>query len=283
MQSPQSPCYVPRTDTKFDLQMAILKSKDPVLVVQYRVLKALILRDIRTRFFGTGLGYIIAILWPLAHIVILLLIFYFAGRTAPVGESLVLFFTTALIPALGVRYISRFTLTSVMQNRPLTAFPIVKFMDIILARCILEAAAFCCVVALLAVILFFLGEPVQPEYPIGAAEAFLTTVLLGLGMGAFFGVIAIKLPGILIPFTLGYIILYMSSGVIFVPSALPQQVLDIVSWNPVLHAVEWLREAYYLGYNSPVLDKEYVISIGLGLLFSALLMEKTFRSMLTRH
>lgn len=283
MQSPQSPCYVPRTDTKFDSQMAISKPKDPALVVQYRVCKALILRDIRTRFFGNGLGYIVAILWPLTHIGLLLLAFYYAGRTAPIGDSLVLFFTTALIPALGVRYISRFTLASVIQNKPLTAFPIVKFMDIILARCILEAAAFCCVVALLAVILFLLGETVQPEYPVGAAEAFLTTVLLGLGMGAFFGVIAIKMPGISIPFMLAYIVLYMTSGVIFIPSALPQQVIVVVSWNPVLHAVEWMRESYYLGYNSAVLDKEYVVGIGLGFLFFALLMEKTFRSMLMKH
>ncbi|HMO29417.1 ABC transporter permease [Enterovirga sp.] len=263
--------------------MALTKSRDPALVVQIRVFKALILRDIRTRFFGNGLGYIIAILWPLTHIVVLLLIFFFAGRTAPFGDSLLLFFATALIPALGFRYMSRFVPMSVLNNRPLTAFPIVKYMDVILARCILEAAAFCCVAALLAAILFFLGEPIQPEYPIGAAQAFLATLLLGLGVGAFIGVIAIKLPGIMLPLILIHVIMYVTSGVLFIPSALPQQAAAVVSWNPVLHAVEWMRESYYLGYQSTVLDKEYLIGCGLGFFFAALLMEKVFRSFLTRH
>lgn len=269
--------------TKCEPQMGLARSKDPAVIVQYRVLKALILRDIRTRFFGNGLGYIVAILWPLTHIVALLLIFYFSGRIAPYGDSIYLFFASALIPSLGFRYMSRFIIFSVGQNRPLTAFPLVKYMDIILARGILEAAALCCVAALMALILFFLGEPVMPENPIGAAEAFLATLLIGLGFGAFCGVIAIKLPGIILPVILIHVVVYLTSGIIFVPAALPEQILDIIYWNPVLHAVEWMRESYYIGYVSPILDKEYLLGSGALFLFMAMVIEKAFYSFLTRN
>jgi capsular polysaccharide transport system permease protein len=47
-----------------------------VLTTQGRVLYALMLRDVRTKFFGNGLGFIaLSIFWPLVHILILLLIY----------------------------------------------------------------------------------------------------------------------------------------------------------------------------------------------------------------
>ncbi len=39
---------------------------------QGRVIYALMLRDVRTRFFGNGLGFLgLSVIWPLVHIVIL--------------------------------------------------------------------------------------------------------------------------------------------------------------------------------------------------------------------
>ena len=35
---------------------------------QRRVLFALMLRNIRTKFFGNGLGSLVAVAWPLSHI-----------------------------------------------------------------------------------------------------------------------------------------------------------------------------------------------------------------------
>jgi len=73
------------------------------------------------------------------------------------------------------------------------------------------------------------------------------------------------------------IIVYILSGTLMVVSALPEAVIYPLSFNPVLHAVEWMRTAYYEGYSDRVLDKEYLIGFGLTSLCLGLLMERMFR------
>jgi ABC-type polysaccharide/polyol phosphate export permease len=78
---------------------------------QRRVLLALMLRNIRTRFFGHGLGYLIAIAWPLTHILIVVAVFTLLGRVAPYGDSVVLF-----IPTGTVTFMSCFMMISVLSE-----------------------------------------------------------------------------------------------------------------------------------------------------------------------
>jgi capsular polysaccharide transport system permease protein len=59
---------------------------------------ALMLRNIRTRFFGNGLGYVLTMAWPLSHIFILVIIFTVMGRAAPYGDSPALFVATGVVP-----------------------------------------------------------------------------------------------------------------------------------------------------------------------------------------
>src|SRR5271168_654845 len=74
----------------FDLRSAAAR--------QRRVLSALMLRNVRTRFFGHGLGYLMYIAWPLSHILIIVAMFVVAGRTAPYGDSVALFIATGAFP-----------------------------------------------------------------------------------------------------------------------------------------------------------------------------------------
>ena len=109
-----------------------------VIQTQLHVLHALILRDIQTRFGGRHVNFVVALCWPLAHIAILLIIYTMLGRTAPLGASTIMFFATGLTPYMFFQYPARFTLMAVVTNRPLLAFPIVKLLDVILARAVLE-------------------------------------------------------------------------------------------------------------------------------------------------
>src|SRR5262245_9176347 len=108
---------------------------------QRRVLFALMLRNIRTRFFGNGLGYMIAIAWPLSLILIIVAIFSFSGSAAPYGSSVSLFIATGTVPFMIFSYLSRFMMLAVIHARPLLAFPEVKVLDILLASALLEVLA----------------------------------------------------------------------------------------------------------------------------------------------
>ena len=76
------------------------------------------------------------------------------------------------------------------------------------------------------------------------------------------------------------IIFYISSGILFVPDALPEVARYPLSFNPVLQAVEWMRSAYYEGYGSLVLDKVYLLTCGICTIFGGIALERLIRGRL---
>ena len=72
-----------------------------MLKAQWRILVALMLRDIKTRLGGNEFGFLaMAVGWPLSHILILIIINTGLGRAAPYGDSAALWFATGVIPFL---------------------------------------------------------------------------------------------------------------------------------------------------------------------------------------
>lgn len=247
---------------------------------QGRVILAIMLRDIRTRFFGHGVGFLVAIAWPLAHILILLAIYAAAGRAAPYGDSAALFFATGLAPFMTFSYMSRFVMYSVLMNRPLLAFPAVKITDILFARILLEGLGACCMVITLAAILALSGVDVVPRDPVDASLAFGAALLLGAGYGIVNGILAMAMPTWATAYTLFIIVMYITSGVLFVPDALPESLRLAIMINPAVHLVEWMRSAYYEGYGTLVINKPYLMFCALSSLFGGLLAERAFRCLL---
>ena len=243
-----------------------------------RILFALILRDVQTRFFGTALGFVLSIAWPVSHIFIVLILNSAMGRAAPYGDSAALFFATGLLPFMCFQYMARFTVLGVIMNKPLLAFPIVKVGDILIARAILEILNAAVVVIVTLIILMAMGIDVWPPRPIEAMYALLACLLLGLGYGIVNGVIAGIFPFWFTPFSLFQIVLWIASGVIMVPDDLPATARYWLSWNPILVSVEWMRSAYYEDYGlGELLDKQYVLGFGVVSIFIGLLMERTMR------
>lgn len=250
------------------------------IALQARIIWAVILRDIRTRFFGHGLGYLVAIAWPLAHILILLIVYQFIGRTAPYGTSMSLFFATGLAPFMSFSYMSRFISMSLMINRPLLQLPAVKVTDLIFGRAILEVLASCCMVILLLGILYVMDVDVVPRDLTQAFAAFGSALLLGVGFGVVNAILVVAIPGWFLAWILVLIILYLSSGILFVADSMPSNLRYLASFNPAFHAVEWMRLAYYEGYTASALDKGYILAWGCGTLAVGLLVERLIRGRL---
>lgn len=241
------------------------------------VMTAVMLRDMRTRFFNHGLGFLVVSLWPLAHMVILLLIYTLMGRTAPFGDSLPVFFATGLIPTLTFMYVSRFMSLSLILNRPMLAFPVVKVLDIMAARAVLEIIAAFLTLFFVFVILLLSGDNPFPRDPFQAFYAYLALILLSIGVGTVAGVITMFFNFFATLYALFMILIYILSGTLFVASALPDAIAYPLSFNPVLHAVEWMRLAYYEGYSGRLLDKQYLLVFGMTSLCLGLLLERMFR------
>jgi capsular polysaccharide transport system permease protein len=84
--------------------------------------------------------------------------------------------------------------------------------------------------------------------------------------------------------TIGYSliipILYVSSGIIFLPDVIPEPYRTWLTFNPMLHGVTWMRSAYYPGYGAITLDKAYLLSWALYSMFSGFLVERLIRGRL---
>lgn len=250
---------------------------------QRNVMHAVILRDIRSRYFNHGLGFLIVPLFPIAHIAILLTIYSVTGRTSTFGDDLLLFFATGLFPALTFTYISRFMSVSVVANKNMLSFPAVHLLDIMLARAFLEFIGVMVSMFIMYIILISMGSEPIPRSPSTALLALLATILLSIGVGTVVSVISAMLPLFPMIYAFSMIVIYLSSGGPIYLQSFPVQVVQICSYNPVFHAVEWMRSAYYLGYPTQDLDKGYLVMWGLGSFAVGLLMERYLKEMILRN
>jgi capsular polysaccharide transport system permease protein len=247
------------------------------LTRQFQVILALMLRNMRTRFFGHGLGFLISIGWPLFHIVILLIINASFGRVAPYGDSLVVFLATGLAPFMTFQYMTRHVMISVLHTSPLLNFPAVKLLDLLLAGALLEVLGAACMIVVLILVLTACGYDVIPANPVQAAYALGAAIVLGFGSGIVNSLLYLATPMWFTGNGLLIIILYITSGIFFLPEALPWTVQYYLSYLPTLQVVEWMRSAYYDGYGGVLLDKPYTIGFGIFLIFVGLLAERAFR------
>ncbi len=244
---------------------------------QGRVLGALMLRDMRTRFGRLFFGYVIMVLWPLSHLLSILVIYSYVRTVAPIGTETSVFFATGVLPYILCMYPARYIMLALVTNEPLLYFPIIKSLDIILARAILETITTFWVIVLLCFVLFIFNIDFWPIYPEEALAAIFATIYFAFGLGALNAVLFKFVRAWAFVAILALIVMYFFSGALIVPSRLPSDVQYYMSFNPLFHSVEWLRSAYYEGYSYGLLSKEYLLGVSTALLAAALILERAVR------
>jgi capsular polysaccharide transport system permease protein len=163
------------------------------------------------------------------------------------------------------------------QNQALLYFPIVKPLDIVLARGIMETITGFWVTFIFAIILYIAGTDIMPLHYEDALQAIMATIWLGFAWG-FMGAILFKLVRAwMAPHILVLILMYVTSGVFFVPTSLSESVQNILWFNPLLHCVEWLRSAYYDDYGYGMLSRSYLIGFSTVLVVFGLVVERLVR------
>jgi capsular polysaccharide transport system permease protein len=249
--------------------------------VWLNVINALLLRDIRTRAGKFYVGYLVIFSIPFAHLAVLLLAYAALFKRVPsFGNQTIIFFGVSLLPFVIFIYPSRQIMISLVANKPLLYFPRVKIIDIFIARGILEFANGMAVAAVVCLVLFFLEGEFSPRDPFGFMASLLLTLYLGFGWGAYNALYAHLFHFWMMVFNLFFPLLWLASGVLFYVHGLPSQYAYILSFNPLLQCVEYIRYAYYDGYPSNLLDTEYVFWFATCLIAGTLVFEKIFRRQL---
>lgn len=260
----------------------VLRNKGKVSISEalqrkLNVMHAVILRDLRSRYFDHGLGFLIVPLFPVAHMAMLLIIYKVVDRQAVFGDDLILFFATGLIPALMFNYVSRFMSVSLLANKGMLAFPAVKLLDIVLARSALELFGIVLAIIFTIAIMISAGSSPIPRSIQDVVLVIFIVAILAVGVGIVVSVVSAIWPFFAMFYGLFTVVIYLSAGAPIYLHSFPEVVVYYCSFNPVFHAVEWIRSAYYLGYPSFYLSRLYLLSWAFVSLAAGLCLERALR------
>ena len=247
------------------------------LVVQWRVILALMLREARTRYGRQKAGYLWALIEPLLHISGFYLAFTYRFPIVPIGDNLFIFLATGFAVFFGYRDVQHRTQGGYASNQSLLAYPVVQVMDVFLSRALLECATSVAVLFIIfgGILCFGFGD--SPDSIIKMFAAVLALFAIGFGVGLTLGVAAEFMPSLDNIVSLPNRLLYFTSGLYFLPDVLPPALRDVLYWNPILHGITLFREGYYKSYESHVLDVNYLMGWAIGSVLLALVVERIAR------
>ncbi len=250
---------------------------DGILTTQARVIGALVLRETRSAFGDTQLGYLWAIANPALSTLVLVIIFSSIGRSPAFGTSFALFFATGILPFRTYSKLSSSLMTAISSSRGLLSYPLVNEVDILISKYILIVLTYLMIVVVFFSIIIVGDDAPWPVHIEVCFTAFGSLSLLGLGAGATNAVIFRLWPTWKQLESIISRPLFFLSGIFYVPSEFPTHIVKILAWNPVLHGIEWFREGYYSNYNSIVLSKSYLLTCAMILLLLGFFGERLYR------
>jgi ABC-type polysaccharide/polyol phosphate export permease len=252
------------------------------LRTQRRVIRALIIRETRTRFAEYKLGYGWALLEPILHIALLSAMFavLMHGRP-PIGRHFFLFYYTGLIPYLMFVHTSSGMNHAITGNAPLLQLPPVTSFDAIAARGLLEIMTDVVVAAILLAAFMSLGLARMPDELWGPSMALLVTAVLGCGLGFVNAVMTVFWRSWEKAYNQLLRVLYFISGIFYVPAIMPEWARHVLAWNPLLQAVEWFRAGFFASYRPHWLDRPYLVIFATLALLGGLSLQRCCRRRLS--
>ena len=248
------------------------------LSVQGRVVGALVMREMITRYGRGSLGYLWALIEPLIMIIVFLFIFHAAGRKSHAGMDLVPFLATGFVTFFAIRGTVGRLCSAVGGNRGLLSYPHVTPFDTMIARAILELATFMVVFAIIVLGAWLLGYSPLPRDTFGVIIAITLAIVWGFAFGVVEWGVELIFPIVEHFMKAFWRIMMFTSGIFFTLNDLPLEAQKYFSLNPIFHVIEHLRSAFFPGYITPITSYNYLLGWIISLLFLALLFERSLRN-----
>ncbi len=249
---------------------------------QGRVLSALIIRETRTRFGESRLGYGWALIEPILHITLLWAMFavLMHGRP-PIGTQFFVFYYTGLVPYHILVHTSSGMTHAIPNNGSLLQLPLVTTFDVTLARGLLEFVTDILVAVILLMTFRAAGLAAAPDDLWSVCLAVLATAALGCGIGFVNAVVGVLWPAWDKIWAHVTRILYFASGIFYVPGMMPHWIRNVLVWNPLLHAIDWVRTGFFAAYRPHWLDRAYVVEAAIVMLLVGFAGERMLRRRLS--
>lgn len=249
------------------------------LTTQVRVLRALVLREAMTRYGEHKLGFLWALLEPIVMVTLLAVIFsVFRGRTSAGDIPFAVFVLTGFVPFTFFTNNKSQLINALVNNKALLGFPQVTSFDVITARALLESMVTLGVFIVLLVLFSVVGFDIRIQNPLGVLAACSLIMCMGVGTGFLLASLKPLLPSIQqFANALFGRPLFLTSGIFFSAESIPPEIRQYILYNPLLHAIELLRNNFFYELDAPYGDWGYAGSWAVGTLLMGLLVHQVLR------
>lgn len=248
--------------------------------IQTRVIGALMIREITTRFGRQNIGFLWIMGEPLLFAGLMSLVWRFLRGPAEHGIGVVAFCISGYLPFVLYRHAVSRSVGLFQANANLMYHRQIKILDFVLVRFCIEFVGHLMAYLFIAVLLWLFDA-----FPVPHSMGFL---ILGWCYYSFF-VLSVsflfaplsEMSEILqkfIPITT-YLMIALS-GVFFMVSWLTPSVRDVLLYSPPIHGMEMMRYGLFGEHVTPHFDYFYPIAVSLVLLTIGLAMCRRVRKML---
>lgn len=217
-------------------------------------------------------GYVWALIEPLGGIVVIAVGFSFLVRQPPLGVSFLLFYATGMLPLHMYMTVSNRVGAALRSARPLLAYPRVVWVDAVVASFILIMLTQITVFLILISGILALIDTKTVVDIVPMIEGLGLVAAFGLGVGLINCVLFELFPIWRSLWGIASRPMFLVSGVIFLYESAPPVAQSVMWWNPVLHAVSWVRTGLYPTYHGDFVSLAYGYGVSLVLIAIGLLL-----------
>jgi capsular polysaccharide transport system permease protein len=233
-----------------------------------RTIFALMLREMATSYGRSAMGYLWAIVEPVAALALMSVVFGLFLRSPALGSNFPLFFASGYLILNIYTSVGNDIARAVQYSRPLLEYPAVTPLDAILARFLLNFLTQLMVIFIIFVgIITIFNLRIIPDYPKIILSLFATGAL-SLAIGTFNCYFFVAFPSYVHVWSILNRPMFIISCVFFLFDSIPQPFRDYLWFNPLIHLIGLMRSGLYATYDAEYVSITYVLGISL-LLFLA--------------
>ena len=227
-------------------------------LIQCRVVHALLLREVLTRYGRHNIGFMWLFVEPMLFT---LGVTALSTATKSVHGSdlpIVAFAITGYSSVLLWRNMPGRCIDAIEPNRSLLFHRNVRVIDIYFARLLLEGAG--ATISLIALSLLFIttGQMSPPEDVLQVIGGWLMLAWFGVALALFLGAAAERSEMVhKLWHPLSYL-LFPMSGAAFLLGVMPPEAQSVLVWLPMIHGVEYLREGFFGSQITAIYDLPYM-------------------------
>lgn len=242
--------------------------------LQMRVLWALILREMLTRYGRHNIGFLWLFVEPMLFTLGVTALWTISGLHHASNLPITAFALTGYSTVLLWRNMPNRCVGSVAPNSALMYHRNVRVTDIFLSRVALEAIGATMSFVALSLLFIFLGWMDPPEDALKVLQGWLLTAWFGGAFAILLGAWAERSEIVEKLWHPAAYLLFPLSGAAYLVDALPKTAQDAALWLPMVNGTEMVREGYFGSKIVAHYDLAYLISCNMILTLFALALER---------